>query len=183
MKITASLGIALLASVVTARADNPAPATPSPAEQPASELRTVQAQPSAAPRPTNLLPGLPSYAPPPPPEPKKIDQPNTNADPEVLVLPKMTVKQKPRPRLNADIVYSSQDLGNVLAKQKYTQLDQALNKFHLPLFGQSLAERAIEDHKREKKQALTEDVLNLSNAIKETDPAEAKALEKAVSMP
>ena len=141
----------------------------------------LAAQDTAAPdaRP-NLLPGLPTYAPPPPPAPKQLDQP---ADPEVLVLPKMTVKQKPRPRLNADIVYAPKDLGSLLAKQKYTQLDQALNKFTLPLFGQSLAERALEDHKREKKQALTDDVLNLSNALKETDPAEAKALEKAITMP
>ena len=141
----------------------------------------LPAQDTAAPdaRP-NLLPGLPPSAPPPPPAPKQLDQP---ADPEVLVLPKMTVKQKPRPRLNADIVYAPKDLGSLLAKQKYTQLDQALNKFTLPLFGQSLAERALEDHKREKKQALTDDVLNLSNALKETDPAEAKALEKAITMP
>jgi len=159
MKTTATIGF-LLALTVTAPAQDAAPAD----------------------RP-NLLPGLPTYAPPPPPEPKKLDQPNTSADPDLLVLPKMTVKQKPRPRLNADIVYAPKDLGNALAKQKYTQLDQALNKFTLPLFGQSLAERALEDHKREKKQALTDDVLNLSNAIKQTNPEEAKSLEKAIVMP
>lgn len=161
MKTTATIGLLLALTVtVPAQSQDAAPATRS-----------------------NLLPGLPTYAPPPPPEPKKLDQPNTSEDPDLLVLPKMTVKQKPRPRLNADIVYAPRDLGSVLAKQKYTQLDQALNKFTLPLFGQSLAERAIEDHKREKKQALTEDVLNLSNAIKQTNPDEAKALEKAIVMP
>lgn len=165
MKTTATLGL-VLALAVSARADEapaPAPATTPPA------------------RSTNLLPGLPTFAPPPPPAPKPLDQPST--DPDVLVLPKMTVKQKPRPRLNADIVYEQKDLGNLLAKQKFTQLDQALNKFTLPLFGQSIAERALEEHRREKKQALTEDVLNLSNALKQTDPAEAKALEKAITMP
>lgn len=161
MKTTARIGLILLALTVTLSAQE----APAPAARP------------------NLLPGLPTYTPPPPPAPKPLDQPNTNADPDVLVLPKMTVKQKPRPRLNADIVYAPKDLGSLLAKQKYTQLDQALNKFTLPLFGQSLAERALEEHAREKKQALTADVLNLSTALKETDPAEAKALEKAITMP
>ena len=31
--------------------------------------------------------------------------------------------------------------------------------------------------------ALTADVLNLSKALEQTDPAEAKALQKAVTMP
>lgn len=161
MKTTAPLGLILLALTVNLPAQDAAP---------------QEARP-------NLLPGLPTYAPPPPPAPKQLDQPNTNADPDLLVLPKMTVKQKPRPRLSADIVYAPKDLGNMLARQKYTQLDQALNKFHLPLFGQSLAERALEEHRREKKQALTADVLNLSKALEQTDPAEAKSLQKAVTMP
>jgi hypothetical protein len=183
MQTTAKLGLILLGLTVSARADDtPAPAQPAP-EKPTATVIAVPARPADQDR-AALLPGLPTYAPPPPPAPKQLDQPNTPTDPDVLVLPKMTVKQKPRPRLNADIVYASdKDLGNVLAKQKYTQLDQALNKFTLPLFGQSLAERAIEDHKREKKQALTDDVLNISNALKDTDPAEAKALEKAITMP
>lgn len=166
MKSTAWLGL-FLAFGVSAGAQPTAPAD-TPAAAPAA-------------RSNSLLPGLPAYAPPPAPAPKQLDQPAP--DPDVLVLPKMTVKQKPRPRLNADIVYEQRDLGNLLARQKYTQLDQALNKFTLPLFGQSIAERALEEHRREKKQALTEDVLNLSNAIKETNPEEAKALEKAITMP
>jgi hypothetical protein len=166
MKITATLGLVLALAVAVRAQETPA-ASPQPPPAPAA-------------RPSSLLPGLPTYAPP-PPTPKALDQPSTDSD--VLVLPKMTVKQKPRPRLNADIVYEQKNLGQLLAKQKYTQLDQALNKFTLPLFGQSIAERALEEHRREKKQALTEDVLNLSNAIKSTDPEEAKALEKAITMP
>ncbi len=98
MKTTAPLGFILLALTVNLSAQDAAP---------------QEARP-------NLLPGLPAYAPPPPPPPKQLDQPNTNADPDVLVLPKMTVKQKPRPRLNADIIYAPKDLGDVLARQKYT---------------------------------------------------------------
>lgn len=170
MKTTANLGLLFLALTVIAAAQEAAAQNPAPDSTPAA-------------RSPNILPGMPTYAPPPPPAPKKLDQPNTAADPDVLELPKMTVKQKPRPRLNADIVYAPKDLGNLLAKQKFTQLDQALNKFTLPLFGRSLAERALEEHEREKKQELTLDVLNLSKAIEQTDPEEAKSLQKAITLP
>lgn len=135
----------------------------------------------------NLLPGLPTYAPPPPPEPKKIDQPKPldgDTDPELLVLPKVTVKQKPRPRLNPEIVYDKQAFGDILVKQKFTQLDQVLNKFTLPLFGQSVAERALEEHEREKKKQMADSVDNLAKVLEAGgDTAEAKALKKAVTMP
>lgn len=157
MKTTATIGLLLGALTVTALADEPAARA-------------------------NLLPGLPTFAPP-APEPKKVDQPNTPADGDILVLPTMRVKQKPRPRLNADIVYAPKDLGNLLAKQKFSQLDQALNKFTLPLFGQSIAERALEEHEREKKRSITADVLNIANAIEQADPTEAKSLKKAVTLP
>lgn len=177
MNTTANLGILLLALTVPALADDTAvvPAPTAPAAP------TVSAPEAAAPaRPATLLPGLPTYAPP-PPEPKKLDQPAE--DPDILVLPTMTVKQKPRPRLNAAIVHSRLDHGNLLAKQKFTQLDQALNKFTIPLFGQSLAERALDEHEREKNQALTLDVLNISKALEAADPAEAKSLREAITRP
>ena len=141
MKTTANLGLFLLALTVPALADDTPVAPPSATPAPTAAVNPTPEKTPAA-RPATLLPGLPTYAPPPPPEPKKLDQPAE--DPEVLVLPTMTVKQKPRPRLNAEIVHSRLDHGNLLAKQKFTQLDQALNKFTLPLFGQSLAERALE---------------------------------------
>lgn len=176
MKTTATLGLILLALTVPARADV-TPAAPAPAPVPTTPV--PEQNPAA--RPATLLPGLPTYTPPPPPEPRKLDQPAE--DPDVLVLPTMTVKQKPRPRLNAGIVHSRLDHGNLLAKQKFTHLDQALNKFTLPLFGQSLAERALDEHEREKNQALTLDVLNLSKALEAADPAEAKALKEALTRP
>lgn len=176
MKTTASLGILLALTVPAVWADD-TPVTAEPHPLPAASPATP------ATRPATLLPGLPGYAPPPPPAPKKLDQPNTSEDPEMLVLPTMTVKQKPRPRLNAQIVHAPKDFGNLLARQKYTQLDQALNKFTLPLFGQSLAERALEEHEREKNKELTLDVLNISKALEAADPTEAKALRESITRP
>ncbi|AOS43091.1 hypothetical protein Verru16b_00132 [Lacunisphaera limnophila] len=186
MKTTTTLGLLILALAVPALADDtpvtPPPVVPAPATVAAPEpAAPAPPAPTPAVRPATLLPGLPAYDPPPPPEPKKLDQPA--ADPDLLVLPTMTVKQKPRPRLNAEIVHSSKDYGNLLAKQKFSQLDQALNKFTLPLFGQSLAQRALEENEREKNAALTADVLNISKALESADPAEAKALKEAITRP
>lgn len=95
----------------------------------------------------------------------------------------MVVKQRPRPRLTPDVVMTRQGLGEQLAKQKFSELDRVLNKFTLPLFGSSMAERALDDHEREKKQQLNLDVLNLSKALETSDPSEAKALREAVTKP
>jgi hypothetical protein len=169
MKTTPKLGLLFVMLAVIACAEE-APAKPAvaPAE-PAPQ--TAREQLSAT---------LPKYEPPPPAEAKPLDKP---ADPDVLELPKMTVKQKPRPRLNTDIVYTRQNLGDKLAKEKFSELDRVLNSFTIPLFGAGIAERALEEHEREKKKQLNLDVQNISKALEQSDPAEAKALKEAVSKP
>lgn len=105
------------------------------------------------------------------------------SDPDVLELPKMVVKQKPRPRLTPEIMVTKKAFGEELAKQKFSALDQALNKFTLPLFGTSLAERALEDYEREKKEQLNADVQNIAKALETTDPEAAKSLRNAAARP
>lgn len=167
MNITAKLGILLASLSVTAWAAETAAAPAATTEAPTTPREQLSAT-------------LPKYNPPPPADPKQTDK---VANPDVLELPKMTVKQKPRPRLNTDIVYTRQNLGDKLAKEKFSDLDRALNKFTLPLFGAGMAERALEEHEREKKEQLNLDVLNLSKALEQADPAEAKALKDAAVKP
>jgi hypothetical protein len=169
MKTTTHLGLLFIALVATALAED-APAKPA---APAADTAPATAR-------EQLAATLPKYDPPPPADPKQLDKP---ADPDVLELPKMTVKQKPRPRLNADIVYTRQNLGDKLAKENFSQLDRVLNSFTLPLFGAGMAERALEEHEREKKKQLNLDVLNISKALEQTDPAEAKSLKEAAPKP
>lgn len=104
-------------------------------------------------------------------------------DPAVLELPKMVVKQKPRPRLTPEIMVTRKAFGEQLVKEKMTGLDQALNKFTIPLFGAGIAERALEDHEREKKEQLALDVLTISKALEQADPTEAKSLKDAAAKP
>ena len=88
-----------------------------------------------------------------------------------------------RPRLTPEIMVTRKAFGEDLAKQKFSGLDQALNKFTLPLFGASIAERALEEHEREKKEQLAKDALNISKALESIDPAEAKSLKEAATRP
>ncbi len=107
---------------------------------------------------------------------------NPDNAPDVLVLPTMKVRQKPRPRLNPDLVANDKGASEIFLK-KSTQLDQALNKFTLPLFGTSVVERAYEEKARAKKQELNSDVSAVAKALDAADPAEAKALRDAAAKP
>jgi hypothetical protein len=160
--------VAVTAPVEPAKADAPA-VTPPALSQPAVSQSNPPNGPPAVPVPfTPLANG-------------KVDDKTTDAD--VLELPKMVVKQKPRPRLTPEIMVTKKAFGEDLAKQKFTTLDQVLNKFTLPLFGTSLAERALEDHDREKKEELNKDVSNIAKDLETTDPEAAKSLRDAAARP
>ena len=169
MKPTAQLlGLLLAAFSVTARAEDTPPApTATPPVEPAQAEATVT-PPAAAVTFTPLASG-------------KVD--DKSANPDVLELPKMVIKQKPRPRLTPEIMVTRQAFGEELAKLKFSALDQALNKFTLPLFGTSIAERALEEHEREKKAQLAADTTVIAKAVEQIDPAEAKALKDAAARP
>ena len=117
---------------------------------------------------------------------------NTPADPEVLELPKMTVKQqpRPRPRLNATdtkaVMLGPKAFNEELAKKNLTALDRGvLNKFTIPswLGGVSAAERAREDYNIQQKRQFLDDVLTISKAAEQADPANAQALREAAGKP
>jgi hypothetical protein len=117
---------------------------------------------------------------------------NTPADSEVVELPKMTVKQqpKPRPRLNAAdtkaIMLGPKAFNEELAKKNLSALDRSvLNKFTLPswLGGVSAADRAREDYNIQQKRQFLDDVMTISRAAEQADPANAQALREAAGKP
>ncbi len=174
------LGLLLAALALTALAeDKPVPPAAAPVPSTATPLgESKKAEPVAvappAPPPAAQVPFTPLA------NGKVDDKP---ADPDVMELPKMVVKQKPRPRLTPEIMVTRKAFGEDLARQKFSALDQALNKFTLPLFGTSLAERALEDYEREKKEQLNADVQNMAKALDTTDPEAAKSLRAAAARP
>jgi hypothetical protein len=186
MKPTAQfLGLLFAALSLTALAeDKPvapaAEATPPPALSSSNGPAATQ---PVEPKKAETAAVIPAATPPVPFTPLAHPASDKSADPDVLELPKMVVKQKPRPRLTPEIMVTRKAFGEELAKQKFSALDQALNKFTLPLFGTSLAERALEDYEREKKEQLNADVQNIAKALDTTDPNEAKSLRAAAARP
>ena len=124
---------------------------------------------------------LPAYAlPPAVTEVKPANAPN----PDVLELPKMKVQQKKRPRLTPEVVLTSKAFNEKLANEKLSTFDRAfLNRYTLPLFGASAADRAREEYEREKNVQMVDDVLHLAKISEAVDPAQAKALRDAVNKP
>lgn len=105
-------------------------------------------------------------------------------NPDVLELPKMTVKQRPRPRLGEINILGPKAFNEELAKKNLSALDHSfLNKFTLPLFGISAAERAREEYNIAQKQQFLSDVMTIARAAELTDPANAKALREAAAKP
>lgn len=122
---------------------------------------------------------LPKYEPPPPPvldRPK--DLPN---DPDVLALPKFTVKEyRPRDH-DPDVWLTNRAVGQkamAFYKQSLTDLEWALNSWYTPLFGSSPSARARASYEANKKMADLQRVHRLFNLIATQDPKGAAELEK-----
>jgi hypothetical protein len=174
MKSAGLLFSLLLAITRPTVAQTAAPATP-PAAVPAAT--------SAAEIPAKLSPGisqmladnLPKYTAP---------VAAKSADPEVLELPKVTVTQKKRPRLNDQVMMTNKAFNEKLAKEQLSSFDRNfLNKFTLPLFGVSAADRAREEYDRAQREQLQSDVAHLAKVAEQIDPAQAKALRDAAAKP
>ena len=170
MKTPALLFRFLFAMLAVAVRAEDAPATqPAPAAPASLTLSDMQKLLSAA---------RPKFAT--PEEVKPAPEPN----PDVVELPKMTVKQRPRPRLGQIEVMGPKAFNEDLAKKNLTKFDTAfLNRFTLPLFGTSAAERAREDYNIAQKQQFLSDVLTIAKAAEIADPANAKALREAATKP
>lgn len=126
---------------------------------------------------------LPQYAPPAVP---LAVEPAAAPDPDVLELPKVTVKQRPRPRLTPQVMMTTKGFNEKLANEKMSALDRnLLNKFTLPgwLGGLSAADRAREEYNRAKTEQLRTDVLGLAKAVEVLDPEQAKVLRDAINRP
>lgn len=123
---------------------------------------------------------LPKYDPP----AKVLDQPKpleSSSDPDVLALPKFTVKEY-RPRDHDPDVWLTdravQQKAMAQYKQSMSDLEWALNGWYIPLFCSSPASRARGAYKMNKSMEELHRVHRLFNVISTTDPKAAAELEK-----
>ena len=163
------LGLLLAIMAVPVRAEDapagqPAPAAPAPLPLSEAEKLLSAARPQFS---------APAEA-----------KPAAESDPDVVELPKMTVKPRARPRLGQIDILGPKAFNEELAKKNLSAFDRSfLNKFTLPLFGTSAAERAREEYNIAQKQQFLSDVMTIARAAELTDPANAKALREAAAKP
>jgi hypothetical protein len=141
-------------------------------------LAAEPADPPAAPTKLSevIRASLPAYTPP-PPRPKNTPGEATTPDPDVLVLPKMTVRERYQPRIVPNDLLTPRELNKKFAadyKKSLKGLDAILNGFSIPLFGPSLAARGRAQYRAQQYR----DMFNTIDAIATDDPVQAADLRR-----
>lgn len=123
--------------------------------------------------------GLPSYQPSAPPSEGGTEGPQTN-DPNVLVLPKLTVKEKRLPPDAADQLMSRDEFKRKMENlyldevAKFGPLHYLLNKFTIPILSPSKEERGRAIYQRRELDRLR----HVSDAARSLDPNAAKTFDR-----
>jgi hypothetical protein len=124
---------------------------------------------------------LPKFAPPPPPA---LDQPKsdgTEDDPNVLALPKFTVKEKRPPTHDPDVWLTDraiQQKAMAAYKQSMTDLEWALNSWFIPLFSPPPAARARAAYENGQSLSEIKRIHDLFGRVSARDPKAAAELEQ-----
>ncbi|HEY0864687.1 MAG TPA: hypothetical protein VGD97_11325 [Lacunisphaera sp.] len=122
---------------------------------------------------------LPKFTPPPPPV---LDQPKsggTEADPNVLALPKFTVKEKRPPTHDPDVWLSRsaiQHKAMAAYRESMTDFEWALNSWFIPLFSPPASVRARAHYQNSKMGAEISRLNTLIHQIGQQDPAASAEL-------
>lgn len=151
-------GLPLLAFVLTGAlaADTPAAAPARTSDHLSQEIRAA----------------LPKFTPPPAPV---LDQPkDLPADPDVLLLPKLTVKEKRPPSHDPDVWLTDkavQQKAMAAYKTSMTDLEWALNSWFIPLFSAPASVRARSAYESGKFRAELISISDLADKIGTQDPA------------
>lgn len=98
------------------------------------------------------------------------------ADPDTVVLPPMTVLEKAMLRMEEDSLYRKGAFDEELVKRELTAFDRHfLNRYTLPIIGESKAARAREAYLRRRNEELQARYARLAALVAVDDPAEAAA--------
>jgi len=132
--------------------------------------------------------GLPKFTPPAPtpaPASPPADEAAPPRDPDVVVLPKITVREKRPPTNDPDLWLNGravQQKAMAAYHDSMTPLEWALNSWYIPLFGAPPSVRAREYY-ADRKLADEADRLNsVIKAVGLTDPGEAAKLRNALDL-
>jgi hypothetical protein len=164
---------------IIAAPGEPRPASPAPATvRPHSRLISsdVAAQLAAA---------VPKYTPPPPKPPpeedddvdmRDIDKPKNG----IIRLPKYVVREPPPPVLNERAINTKKGLEDLAMRRYLTDMDRALNRFTIPLFGTSSAQRAMAMYEEDERLKNMSDLNEDARMVSASDKASGMYVKKQV---
>ncbi len=161
----------------TAPASAPAVTTPAPAsaESPASRRRAVSPGLASA-----LAAAMPKYSPPVEPPPKTAEEEEADKPRnQIIRLPAVVVEGDRPPVFTERQLYTRAELARLAAQRYLTELDRGvLNRFTLPIVGQSAEQRAMTQYEDEERQRNIASANQSVYLLKQTDPAAAAALKR-----
>jgi hypothetical protein len=119
----------------------------------------------------------PNYTPPAPkPAPKPdeeqvdlrdIDKPRNG----IVRLPKYIVQEPKTPVLSERAITTDKGLADIAVRRYISEVDRALNRFTLPLFGTSMEARALQMYAEAERLKNMSDLADNANTVSKSDPA------------
>ena len=108
---------------------------------------------------------VPPFAPR-PAEAKPAPETDKPADPDVVVLPEVVVKEKPLPRITPDELLSRKGRTEKLLAERSSPLDRALNRFRIPIITMSPEQRVNWEYNLNRDWSRRYELLSLEKADK-----------------
>jgi hypothetical protein len=173
----------LPAAIAAPPALSPGDGTPAPAASAAPKPRVTHAMsPEVAAQLAAARPKFTPVAPPPPPKPEEelpdmrdIDKPKNT----IVRLPKYVVQEQRPPVFTEREIHTQQGLANLAMRRYMTETDRALNRFTLPLFGISSADRALAMYAEDERLKNMGDMADQTNMVMKSDAAAGKKVQDA----
>ncbi len=157
---------------------SPASAASGEADVAPPEPRT---RPVSAAVAANLARAMPKYNPPPPPPPPKTEEELAAEQPrnQIIRLPKVVVEGQRPPIFTERQIYTKEGLEALAVSRYLSELDRGvLNRFRLPLVGQTSEERAMAMYEEEERLRNIEKAKQSIYVLKQVDPEAAQQLKK-----
>jgi len=152
-----------------------APASAAPATTPTVRRRAVS--PALA---ASLAETMPKYNPPAEPAPKTAEEEAAERPRNQIVrLPQVVVEGERPPVFTERQLYTQAELARLASRRYLSELDRGvLNRFTLPLFGQSAEQRAMSIYEDEERQRHIAEGRQAVSLLRQTDPAAARDLKR-----
>jgi hypothetical protein len=187
---------ALLLSVALGLAATPASAQEStnPIEQPASATLAPSPTPSVRKREraissevaASLAAAMPKYNPPkpaPPPKPveeqpdlREVDKPKNT----IIRLPNYVVREAKPPVFRERDINTKAGMANIAMKKYGTEASRALNRFTIPLFGQSQEDRALAQYAEDERLKTITELNDAADMVSARDKAQGVYIKRDI---